>query len=183
MLLETEYGWSQDAIGIVIGLCFLCCIPVKSLYDRMQQKLLTTTWIRLSNMVAVMGSLLLFRCICEFLRLQHHCAFVLLLGDACLFPSLFLSDALTAGTMLKSEHTMPEGSRFDVKHMMLYRFIFMAGIGRNLGPSLARLVIAAGGQDNYASQQFICSMSFIFLFETFVRRRVERKVARTAGAC
>merc|ERR1719362_116247 len=46
LLLEEEFAWRRRDIGVVIGICFLSCIPVKALYENLKGELKLTQWIR-----------------------------------------------------------------------------------------------------------------------------------------
>lgn len=177
LLLETEFGWDPKEIGVAIGVCFLFCIPIKALHMQLQPTLRHTSWIFLFAMLSVIGSLLLFSFACDLPVLDMlGCAYVLLLGDAVLFPALFMGDALTAGLLMQSQHLLPKGSWFDANHFLLYRNVLVAGIGRNIGPPLARIQVDMGGQDSYATLQVVGAGLFLVLLEVVVKPRVSASI-------
>jgi len=174
LLLEDEYGWNRNDIGVVIGVCFLACVPVKAFYERSKSWLKVTQWIRLMSILAIAGSLLLFSPACHLLGPGgKHCGVILLLGDAVLFPTLFLGDSLNSGLMMMSQHLLSAGSWFDANHIILYRGLAVAGCGRTFGPPLARSQIAAGGQNSYASQQLVLAAVYLLMFEIFIAPRAQ----------
>lgn len=167
-LLQTDYGWEINPIGIAIGACFLFCIPVLLVYYLVQQHLSITAWVRLMALLAIGGSSFLYSPVCHALNLHGGCAYVLLFADAILFSTILLGDALTAGIMMMSQHLLPEGSWLDINHVVLFRGILVVGIGRNLGPPLSRMAVEAGGQDAYAAQQMMTTVLYLFIFELLV---------------
>eukprot|EP00416_Gambierdiscus_australes_P041817 CAMPEP_0171108714 /NCGR_PEP_ID=MMETSP0766_2-20121228/69466_1 /TAXON_ID=439317 /ORGANISM="Gambierdiscus australes, Strain CAWD 149" /LENGTH=554 /DNA_ID=CAMNT_0011570301 /DNA_START=39 /DNA_END=1703 /DNA_ORIENTATION=+ len=158
-LLEVEYDWGLAPTGIAVGLCFLFCIPVKLFFNTFQDQLSLICWIRLAGAGAVVGGVMLYR--------WSNSAYVLLVGDALVFPALFLGDALTAGIMMMSQHLMPLGSLFDANHVVLQRALFMC-LGRNLGPPLARTTVQGSGQNGYATQQLVIAVLFLVVLEIWV---------------
>jgi hypothetical protein len=88
-----------------------------------------------------------------------------LLGQAVIFPTILLSDALVYGITTKSEHRHPDASWLNLNNLALARVVVVAGIGRSFGPALVRGSIFLGGQNSYALQQLVAAGSFILLFE------------------
>lgn len=92
LLLEVKYHWGTNMIGIAIGMCFLFCTHVKIFYNAYEDQLSVLNWIRTMGFGAMVGGLLLYKW-----KDDPAMAYVLLSGDAFLFPTLFLGDALSAG--------------------------------------------------------------------------------------
>lgn len=162
LLLEEEFGWERRDIGIVIGLCFLFCIPVKALYGNLKNELKITQWIRLMTCLSMIGTIPLFSFACPG---GPYCGWMILLGDAILFPTLFLGDGLSSGLLMMSQHLCPVGSWLDANHIMLYRGLMVAGMGRTWGPPAARMQIDHSGQNSYASQQLALAAVYLVVFE------------------
>jgi len=120
--------------------------------------------------LSIMGTFLLFSFACPGGR---HGGWVLLLGDAILFPTLFLGDGLSSGLLMMSQHLCPAGSWLDANHIMLYRGLMVAGMGRTLGPPSARMQIDNGGQNSYAFQQFALAVVYLMIFELGMAPRVK----------
>merc|ERR1712039_918853 len=103
------------------------------------------------------GSILL--CLGDFHLGSQAQSIVLLVADSILFPSMFLADALTSGSMMMTQYLLPNGNCFDANHVVLYKEI-SKGVGRTIGPPLARLCVDSGGQICYASLQVIIVLLF-----------------------
>jgi len=167
LLLEVKYHWETNTIGLAVGMCFLFCVPVKLLYNSYEKQLSILNWIRILGSGSVVGGLLLYSW-----SEAAAMAYVLLLGDALLFPTLFLSDGLSAGLMMMSQHLLPKGSLFDVNTVVFFRSIALS-TGRSLGPPLARMVVDSHGQNGYANQQMMAAVAFLIVFEFFVARHAK----------
>lgn len=167
LLLEKDYHWQSRHIGIVIGITFLCSVPLKIVHEVLDKRLSSTQWIRLMSYAALLGSPLLFHSIGTWLSLSRDgCSMILLVADAVIFPTLYLSDGLSIGVM--QQNLLPEGSLLDTNHTSLFRLIFTA-FGRFLGPYAARWHVDNGDQNQYAMQQLVSSAMFLFVFEVMVR--------------
>ena len=83
-------------------------------------------------------------------------------------PRTRAATASLAGMMM--QNVLPDGSWLDSSHMALYVEVSTNGIGRFVGPWLARLIIEWGDQDMYALQQMVFSVGFLALFELLVVR-------------
>eukprot|EP00421_Protoceratium_reticulatum_P052566 CAMPEP_0168507002 /NCGR_PEP_ID=MMETSP0228-20121227/77659_1 /TAXON_ID=133427 /ORGANISM="Protoceratium reticulatum, Strain CCCM 535 (=CCMP 1889)" /LENGTH=478 /DNA_ID=CAMNT_0008524101 /DNA_START=71 /DNA_END=1507 /DNA_ORIENTATION=- len=163
-LLERKQQWDQRITGVTIGLIFLCCVPLKATHSQLQHSLSVTGWIRLLSMVATLGTLLLFT---ESYKIAHLApAAVLVAAGVIVFPTFYLSDALSTGLM--HQHVLGEGSLFDGNHAQLW-YNLSQGLGRFLGPWLARLTLQVAGQDWFAAKQLAVTSLFLLLFELSVR--------------
>mmetsp|Transcript_16302 Transcript_16302/g.56914 ORF Transcript_16302/g.56914 Transcript_16302/m.56914 type:complete len:545 (-) Transcript_16302:136-1770(-) len=159
MLLEEKYFWARREIGLMVGLSFLLSIPLKLIHGSLKHRLSVPAWIRLLAGIAAVGSLLFFPA-------AGGSAFSLILADAVLFPSLYLSDGMSVGVLF--QNGFPEGSWFDAKTLVLWQSLLGCGVGRFFGPWSARSTIEGGGQDAYAKQQILLCLVFLFTFEAFV---------------
>uniref|UniRef100_A0A7S4VFB8 Major facilitator superfamily associated domain-containing protein n=1 Tax=Alexandrium monilatum TaxID=311494 RepID=A0A7S4VFB8_9DINO len=164
MLLEEVYAWDQRIIGLTIGAVFLCCIPLKILHSLLAHALSVVGWIRLLTGVALMGSCLLCKSLQMVLRVDG--AEQLIVAAIVVFPTLYLSDALGSGIM--HQHVLAEGSLFDGNHAQLW-YNLMQGMGRFLGPWIARSTVQVHGQDAFAAQQLAVALAFLCIFETCAR--------------
>jgi len=162
--LESDYDWDSRAIGLAIGVVFLCCIPLKITHVACGDKLSGVLWIWILSGTSVVGCSLLFSSGCAVMLrwVWTSCDLRLILAGAVLFPSFYLAEALTCGIM--HQHVLPKGSWFDGNHTQLWYFLAQ-GIGRFLGPWAARRV----GQDTFATHQMITCFVFFFIFESMVR--------------
>jgi len=169
MLLEENYQWDQRATGLTIGSVFLCCIPLKIVYSLVNRRMSVVGWVRLLALVAAAGTGLLFTATGRVLcldRLHIHGAQQLILAGVVVFPTFYLSDALGSGLM--HQHVLPEGSLLDGNHAQLW-YNLMQGMGRFLGPWLARSAVYMYGQDSFAAQQLLVTCLFFADFELIVR--------------
>lgn len=167
--LEEVYKWDQRLTGLVTGAVFLCCIPMKLLHSVLGKNLSVVGWIRLFSCLAVSGSLLLFRGACALLTSHGGwgpCSRVLVAAGTVLFPCFYLSDSLCSSLM--HQHVLPKGTLLDGNHAQLW-FSFSQGLGRFLGPWLARETLQRLGQDAFAMQQLVVTACFLVAFEAFVR--------------
>lgn len=91
----------------------------------------------------------------------------LLVADAIIFNMLYLSDSLSVGVM--QNHVLPQGSIFaDMNHVTLYNTVGAHGIGRFLGPWMARILQEQGGVAMYTASQIVCSCVYCITFETLM---------------
>merc|ERR1719375_1633822 len=113
----------------------------------------------------LLGALLLFETTRSLLPLNVPSggAVLVLLADAILFPSLYISDGLVMGIM--QQHLLPRGSFWDANYTGLWYGVFAIGIGRSVGPPAARWLITQGGQNEYAVLQVVICSTFLLLFE------------------
>merc|ERR1719203_2110791 len=168
LLLEDSYGWEPVAIGYAIGACFLFSVPVKVVYNIFRDWLSTQSWIRLYTIVATFAALLLFKTSCTLLGgSSAACAGTLFAADSVLFPTLFLAEALAAGSLFESEFLLPADSWFAPNMMVLYRSIALFGIGRVPASPIARLIIDEGGRNAYAVLQITSTVAWLILYEVF----------------
>lgn len=169
MILEEQYDWDQRVTGLTIGAVFLCCIPLKILHSLVSDSLGVVSWIRLLAGFAFMGSWLLYASAGKFLPISAmHIggAQQLIIAGVIVFPTFYLSDALSSGLM--HQHVLSNGSLLDGNHAQLW-YNLMQGLGRFLGPWLARASVQAHGQDSFAAQQMAVTLAFLCIFEGLVR--------------
>jgi len=176
MILEQQYDWAQRLTGLTIGGIFLGCIPVKLTHSHLSDRLAVTSWIRILVCIALMGSWLLFAPGRGVLPIDG--ALQLIIAGVIVFPTFYLSDALSSGLM--HQNVLPEVSLFDGNHAQLW-YNLMQGMGRFLGPWLARWTVEANGQDSFAFQQMLVTCIFIGIFETLVQPFLKTQETKQAG--
>lgn len=169
-VLEDEYHWDRNTIGMTVGLMFLSCVPMRSLYEAMQDLLPAKVWIRLLSLIAISATCLLFIPACgsllQLLPIQgKQCSHVLVLAGVLLFPTLFMGDAISVGFM--NQQVLPNGTRFDGNHSQLC-YNLVTDLARFVGPWLSRLAVDRGGQDFFAAQQMIVASLFLMVAEIVV---------------
>lgn len=164
LLLEGLYEWHQAAIGMVVGSTFLLSVPSFCIYRACQDKLSLAGWVRLPGFCSLAGCMLL-------LHLRH--AYSLLLADMLCFPALCLLEGLVNG--IRYSRLGPDGSIFDANTSYLWSSLASAGIGRFLGPWIARWSAEAGGRLLYAALQMGFSFATLLLFELFIWPRLHEK--------
>merc|ERR1712061_873910 len=139
------------------------CIPIRMVYKAYQQSFTTKRWLEILLGGSLLGSVLLFR----YPMLMHNAldsrsreaiaAGVLLVGDALLFPCLFLSDGLVQGLIL--QHPLPrEVSMLNLNGVNLLNSLCLDGFARVVGPPLSRFHVAHHGQNMYAAQQLALTL-------------------------
>lgn len=177
LLLEVKYGWSTTRIGVAIGFVFLNIIPAKGCHSLFGSRFKLVTWVRTFAFVAIPASLLLTSRACDVFSVallhgggntadDRTCAALLLIGDALIFPAIYLSNSLSNGLMM--QHVLPDGALFDATKVTLMNKVIGNGVGRFLGPWLARAQIQHAGQNSYGLQQLFLAISFFITFETLM---------------
>lgn len=154
-LLESEYKFALHEIGIIIGLTFLCCIPVDFLIETGRPMLSTFSWIRVLSGASLLGTSLLFRYTWQSL----------IYADIVLFPSLYLSDGILKGVM--QQYALPMGSSFDQVGTTFWAKLLNSA-GRFLGPWVARYLLETINQTGYAVLQVVLTLAFCIILEVMV---------------
>jgi len=157
LLLETQFGFPQQDIGVMIGATFLCCLPAKAALDFSRQRISVVQCIRTLCGVSIFGCCFLFR----------NSWYCLIFADALLFPALYLSDGIVRGLM--QQYALPPGSLLDQTGTTLWSML-LNNIGRFLGPWLARGLLQKVNQTGYAGLQLFLALVFWFVFETMIAR-------------
>lgn len=168
---EDLFQWDQRLTGLVVGLVFLVCIPIKILHSALGHRMATLRWIYLLGGLAAAGSLLLFTPARWFFK--GHGALPLVASGALTFPCLYLSDALVASLLY--QHVLPEGSLLDANYTQLW-YLLWTGLLRYLGCWLARLTLQRCGADAFALQQLAITGLFLLVFRFWVQPFISPKV-------
>mmetsp|Transcript_76682 Transcript_76682/g.135911 ORF Transcript_76682/g.135911 Transcript_76682/m.135911 type:complete len:637 (+) Transcript_76682:45-1955(+) len=164
MILERDFGWSSNQIGWVISLSYLACIPQRKLYEKLKCTMSTVYWIRLLMATSVVGSVLLVESLADgLLPGPEGRAFLLVVADVLLIPSLMLVDALLEGIAFSL--SIPNSSDFSLNQLVLYTRLAVNFLGSLAGPSFSRGLLNVSGQDGYALQQLMLTLSIFFVVE------------------
>jgi len=158
MLLQREYAWEESQVGMSVGLAFLTSIPLKVVHSALREHLSSVNWIRALGVTGLVAS-------CLFL--SSRSGVMLVVTIAIVFPTMYLSDALSLGAM--QQHCLPDGSLFDANHNMLWFNLAVNGVGHFFGPIVARHCVEVGGQPWFACQQLLLCLAFWATFEAVVR--------------
>lgn len=161
MLLEVEFKWDKKhAIGVAIGFCFLCSGLMNLLLKTCKAHISLSLRLRAMMGLSALGAFMMMPVAC-FLR-YADCSWVLLAADCVLFSCLQVSDGMIQGIMYN--HALPNGFFLDVSNVAVLALIFCDGVGRTLGPPVARWNIDRGGQWEYALWQLaICSAAILLM--------------------
>jgi len=167
-LLQTRFQWSSRFTGLAIGASFLTVIPLKEYYNKCHANSKTSDWIRGLMLCSLCGSIALFSYGLNNSRLE---AGMLLLGDALLFPSFFMSDGLVQG--LITQNLLPADiSILNLSSIIVFNTLSLDGLARFVGPPVARLYVVRTGQNGYAFQQFCIVAVSVIIFEVCMRPRL-----------
>merc|ERR1712086_289452 len=148
LLLEDNYGWGVRWIGVAIGLTFCTSFITSKFFDQSNLNAL----VRIGSLCAIIGSLLMSSMACDVLYVSHtQCPALLLYGDAIVFSLLYIAESIIHGIAMS--HLEPDGSLMNATNVTLMNTVLTDGIGRFLGPWLARVLIDNGSQNIYAVQQ------------------------------
>jgi len=165
-LLQSHYDFDEEHIGLIIGVCFLILLPLRSIYGCIKQMgcMSHMGWTRAFILMTACGSFLLYTGSADLFGIKHSWCLVLACGIMC--PFYVMSDAIVTGVMM--QQVFPTGSWFDANYLMLWRSICLSAIGRTLGPPLARYS-AEFSQDAFATQQVVAVAMVWLLFEAIFR--------------
>lgn len=161
MILETKFFWPQQWIGLALGATFLMCVPMMALYGRLRIHLSVLNLIRLLLVSAICG--------CLLLAAGSHMMIpgCFLLGDGISFSTIYLADALANGII--QQNLLPLGSLFaDANNFTWYVNLMSNGVGRTLGPWLARWCLQLGGFGFYIRSQCAVMVISGCVFEVMV---------------
>jgi len=182
MLLEVEFQWKPCCIGIAIGICFLACIPLSMMYTRYGAKLSVKTWIKLMLAVSMLACLLYFppsdTILAHFDSKNQKLvlSLSLLVADALILSSFWLSDALSQGVMMN--HTSKGiTSLFNQNNLNMLQVLLLDGLSRTIGPALARGQAELTGRHGYAVQQTVFTMVATCISILIVLPRVQENGA------
>lgn len=187
VMLELDFGWQRRYTGLAVGIAFLSVIPARMSMMHFYERLPTTQWIGQMVLVSLLGACgtvhyLGFAQGMLGQRLHAQLSSVALLAaDSILFSSFFLSDALSQGLIM--QHLLPrELSVLNATFANLILTGLQDGVGRSVGPPLARYLVSVGGQNLYAALQILCSLLAFTLANRGFIPLVERGPKRSEGS-
>jgi hypothetical protein len=165
MILEENFGLPERSVGLLLGTTFLLTVPLKLAFDRGEGAGTKVTQLRWLMASCLLGCLLLRKDVGRLLfpdSVPGRVA-VVLIADMLLFPSMFLIGAVVEGVGFRLAG--PEGTLYSTNNFNL-AVVAATGLGRSLGPPLARtLLSSSGGQTLYSWQQLAASLFALGLLE------------------
>lgn len=162
MLLEDTYQWSAAAIGVSVAASLLIAIPIRGVFLMTRDLMLPTTWIRVTVVVALLGSVLMMPRFSPGLPGSTLASVSLLVADSICFSCFYLGDSVSLGLMQQhcTAHTF-----LDLNNVSFVSLLLMNGVGRFLGPWLARVWVESSGQQRYAISQLFNCVVYLIIFE------------------
>lgn len=163
MVLEVEFGWNAARAGFIVGITFLCGLPLRRLLMRAKgdgaSEAKTAGVIRWLLIITAGSCVLLFR---YWSRLFGHGALgeftsvaFLLLADLLFYSSIMFAQSLLRGIAMQFVQAPGEGP-FDMTNFMFGWSVVVDLVSRTIGPPLARARLSsAAGRDGYAVQQLL----------------------------
>jgi hypothetical protein len=164
MILQKNLGWSLIRCGFMVSITFLACIPLSWAHSAVGDRISLPSWVRLLNIVAVVGSLLLFPALAFALNCDR--TIVLITADAILFPALMLASGMVEG--LLTLFALPPGYLLSLDNILLLLCVWIDCVGRFAGPPLARMNVEYQGQTGYAKQQLMVTGVAFLIAEFFL---------------
>jgi len=166
LLLERDFGIDRRLVGVAIGITIMVVLPVRVLYQRINDSLTKVGWFRVFATLAFAGTSLLFQAASR--AVPEGAA--LLLADAIIFPSITMADGISYGVLMVE--VFPDGSFLDKNNTAALCNVLGMCFGRLSGPWLARYSLEAlgsVGQNRYAFGQTLACAATLFIFEVGVR--------------
>jgi len=166
LLLERDFGIDRRFVGVAIGITIMVAMPVKVLYQRVNDSLTTVGWFRVFATLALAGTMLLFQAAGQVVPKGA----ALLLADAIIFPAIVLADGISYGVLMVK--VFPDGSFFDKNTSAALCNVLGMSFGRLSGSWLARYgleALGSVGQNRYAFGQTVACAVTILVFEVGVR--------------
>merc|ERR1712137_457533 len=109
-------------------------------YLRFSKRLSLVAWVRLLSSFALFGTLLLTRSARHVLPFAP--AFMLIVGNFIIFPSIFLSEGLTKGIVMA--HVFPQGHALDANGVSFCLLVINSSV-RVVAPFASRWYVDAYG--------------------------------------
>jgi len=176
MILETDFAWTKNLVGIGIGLSFMLTIPGRAAFMYLKDRLTLVEHLRFNMVACFFASIFLFKTADNVFTVGHGGVPTLLLSSgSILYCAIYQLSGLIEGIM--TTFALPVGSFFTVDNVILFKLIMMDSIGRAIGPPLARMQVDAGGKENgqdcYAWQQVAMTLTTILLTEAVLFRSMD----------
>ncbi|CAK0836109.1 unnamed protein product, partial [Prorocentrum cordatum] len=167
LILEESASWSRVSIGLAIGAAFLLTWPVQAVLDLTH---FGTT--AASAQVLLGGALLAALMMSRSMAAPLGSSWSLLAADTILLPQLMVVGGYLDGIMLSLPSLAPGPGMPSQHDVQLLRGVCTDGLGRLLGPPVARWIATSSGfcdgQDLYSIVQFCGIAVMIVVFKTFV---------------
>mmetsp|Transcript_36879 Transcript_36879/g.68904 ORF Transcript_36879/g.68904 Transcript_36879/m.68904 type:complete len:611 (-) Transcript_36879:180-2012(-) len=182
MVLEVEFGWNAARAGFVVGITFLCGLPLRRLLMRAKgegaSEAKTAGLIRWLLVITAGSCVLLFRQWCRLFGSsalgQFACVAFLLLADLLFYSSVMFAQSMVRGIAMQCVQAPGEGP-FDFTNFWMGWAIMVDLVSRTSGPPLARARLSsAAGRDGYAVQQLlVLSLAWLCAEAMVLRRRAD----------
>jgi len=168
LMLEVKFDWGTERTGMLLGACFLTCIPLQLLFRCQRSRLSVPGWTRLFMPGVLVGSVLLFKVWAGLGDTGE--SLMVLIAASMMFPMLALCDVLVAGMSMMAHNIFPQGYMHLSPNMLqLYRQVGQNGLGRCLGAPMANLMLEQSGQNGYAGLLCLCTAAYWLLLELFIQ--------------
>jgi len=143
MLMEVEFGWSTESIGLAIGVMFLASLPLTLAANKVRgQEWVTDLSLMCGCSCACMvASLFFFPDLAAFLALGTRGSIGLILtADCIIFSSGFLSNGVMDGFAVKSSM---KGTLYTPEAYVVASNVAIS-LSRFVGPILGRTALSMG---------------------------------------
>ncbi|CAK0900398.1 unnamed protein product [Prorocentrum cordatum] len=167
LILEESASWSRVSIGLAIGVAFLLSWPVKAILGRTQFGITAA-----STQILLVGALLATLMMSRSMAIPPGSFWSLLAADTILLPQLIVAGGYLDGIMLSLPSLAPGPGMPSQHDVQLLRGFCTDGLGRFMGPPIARWIATSSGfcdgQDLYSIVQFCGIAVMIVVFKMFV---------------
>jgi len=167
LLLHRDAGMHERCVGMIIGACFLMCIPLNLLHAWTIKGLAFSSQFYIYASFASLGCILLSKKACQLL----FGWWTIVIADCLVFPCMYMADAIVVGVAFR--HSLPQGNFLDSNTFSFLCLSFGCGCGRLLGPWVSRWQLETeveSGQDMYALLQVVCSAAAVVIFSLAVSK-------------
>jgi hypothetical protein len=165
MIMERDFGWSQNRIGFFISICYLMAIPIRIIHTRYKHCGSERTWMRIYMALTLVGCILLFETFASWVYpgSQLTRLVFLIVGDCIMLPCMLYVGGMVEGTA--NSHSLTSETYFTITHIVLYCKVASNVAGYGLGPTIARWFLSGHNQDIYALQQATLTVATILALE------------------
>lgn len=162
MILDIEYLWSIVQVGFAIGITYLVCIPLMAVHTFVKNRQLLTEWgiFRGLMILTAVGAVCFQPFLCSF----APCPFIILVGDALVFPCFYFASEIVTAIYMRQVFTK---GVFGRETVILLRYFFVDGIGRTIGPPLARSTLI-GSDGQYQGREVYATMQAITILASWM---------------
>jgi len=172
MILDIEYLWSIVQVGLAIGITYLVCLPLMAVQTFVKNRQLLTEWgiFRGLMILTAVGAVCFQPFLCSF----APCPFIILIGDALVFPCFYFASEIVSGIYMRQVFTK---GVFGRETVILLRYFFVDGIGRTIGPPLARSTLIDEGR--YQGREVYATMQVVVILASWVVIELAYHVTRS----